>query len=332
MKLRRIVLLPALVLLLAFPATADPRSRPTVEGPPPAAIEGTISSLHAPIAGGGPIVSILDGLVWFDATGATVRFGDGTPGTTDDLAAGQRVVAFVDATASPLKASAIVVLLQRTDVTLTGKVEAVDPPARTLTVLGFTVTVTEATVFGGPRDGTGQAGLEDVKVGDLVLVAAKADSGRLVATRVMKLSPSPTPTVRLHGVVESIGTEAWTLLLRDGTSAVVKVDAETKVVGEPRAGDEVDVLARRLSDGSLLAILIAKVATTPSPVATVSFDGVVQRISPGSPTGTWLVGETKVVVSRATTVRGNPQVGDTVHVEGLKSPDRVVLARLVAKL
>jgi hypothetical protein len=413
-SLRLTLLLPALVILLALPAAADTRAVPAADGLPSAAIEGTITSVNIPFAGGGPIVTLLDGLVSFDATGAKVRFADGTEGPPSSLAVGQRIVAYVDGSVSPLKATSIVVLAQRDDVALTGKVEAVDAAAKTLTVLGFTMKVTDRTVFGGPFDGAGQAGLADLKVGDLVLVAAKADAGSLVATRVMKLAPSVDPMVRLHGVVESIGTESWTITVKDGTKTVVKVTAETRFVGEPKAGDEVDVLARRQSDGSLLALLIAKYVVPPTvpteryqgvvksisttawtigpragdgpdrlfavnaqtkivgdprigdevgvlaqrqadgsylaiaivkvtvapPAGGVSFDGVVKSITPAassSPAGaitaaTWVVDTTKVVVTRMTVVRGDPKVGDRVHVEGLKNADGTVAAALVAKI
>lgn len=402
MRQPRVALLPALVLLLALPSAADVRSTPAVEGPPPSAVEGTITSLHVPIAGGGPIVSLLSGLVSFDATGATVRFANGTEGTTGDLQPGQRIIAFVDPAASPLKATAILVMVQREDVSLTGKVEAVDPSASTIAVLGFEVLVTEKTVFGGPWDGVGKPDLGDVKVGDLVLVAATADDGELVALRVMKLSPSPTPTVRLHGVVGAIGTDSWTLVLPDGTESVVKVDAATKIVGNPAVGDEVDVLARRQADGTLLAVVILKEVEPPAvgterfegivkvigetswtigpkagdgpdrvfavnertkilgdpvvgdevgvlaqrqpdgtslalviaeaivapPVAEVTLEGVVKRISGAM----WQVDDTQVSVTRATVIRGNPGVGDTVRVTGVRMRQSVVLARLVEKL
>ncbi|HYN41316.1 MAG TPA: DUF5666 domain-containing protein [Thermoanaerobaculia bacterium] len=403
-------LVPALLLLLALPITADMRSTPAMEGPPSAAIEGTITSLNIPFVGGGPIVTLLDGLVSFDATGATVRFSNGTAGTTADLATGQRIVAFVEPTSAMPKAKSIVVLAQRTDVTLTGAVNAVDTTARTLTVLGFTARVTDKTVFGGPWDGAGQAGLEDVRVGDLVLVAATSDARTLVATRVMKLAPSVAPTTRIHGTVESIGIVSWTIVLRDGTKSVVKIDAETKVVGSPKAGDVVDVLARQLPDGSLVAILIAgfvppptvtmeryqgvvkaigptswtigpkagdgpdrlfgvsaktrflgdpkvgdevgvlaekqsdgsylatviaKVTPGPATTPAVTFEGVLNRISAEGSMGglgTWLVGDTKVMVSRLTIVLGGPKVGDKVRVEGLRTPDGTVMATRITKL
>lgn len=402
MRLLRVAILPALVLLLALPSAADVRSTPAIEGPPPSAIEGTITSLHVPIAGGGPIVSLLSGLVSFDATGATVRIANGTEGTTGDLQPGQRIVAFVDPAAAPLKATAILIMMQREDVSLTGRVEDTDLSASTITVLGFTVLVTEKTVFGGPWDGVGKPGLGDVKVGDLVLVAATADAGDLVALRVMKLSPSPTPTVRLHGVVGAIGTDSWTLVLPDGTETILKVDAGTKIVGNPAVGDEVDVLARRQADGTLLAVVILKPVEPPAvpteryqgvvkaigeaswtigpktgdgpdrvfavnertkilgdpvvgdevgvlaqkqpdgswlalviaraivapPVAEVTFEGVVKRISGAM----WQVGDTQVAVSRATELRGAPGVGDTVRVTGVRIREAVVQARLVEKL
>jgi hypothetical protein len=327
MKALRVALLPALILLLALPSAADVRRTPAIEGPPPSAIEGTITSIHVPFAGGGPIVSLLSGLVSFDATGATVRFANGTGGTTGDLQPGQRIVAFVDPAATPLKATAILVMVQREDVSLTGRVEATDLSASTITVLGFTALVTERTVFGGPWEGIGKPGLGDVKVGDLVLVAATADSGALAALRVMKLSPGPTPTVRLHGMVGAIGNDSWTLVLPDGTESIVKVDAGTKIVGNPAVGDEVDVLARRQGDGTLLAVVILK-QVEPPPVAEVTFEGIVKRISGAM----WQVDDTQVAVSRTTVVRGDPRVGDTVRVTGVRIRGAVVQARLVEKL
>ncbi|MBK8598105.1 MAG: hypothetical protein IPP07_26500 [Holophagales bacterium] len=406
---RPALLLPALFLFLTLPAAADVRPKPTVEGPPQAAIEGTVTSINIPFVGGGPIVTLLDGLVHFDATDATVRFSSGIAGTTADLEIGQRLVAFVESTQAMPKAKSIVVLAQRTDVTFTGAVERFDLTARTLTVLGFAVKVTARTIYGGPRDGTGQAGLEDLKVGDLVLVAATAETQALVATRVMKLAPSPIPTSRLHGVVESIGTDSWTIVRGDGTKDVVKVDAETKVVGSPKVGDEVDILSRPLPDGSLLALLIAasdplptvpteryqgvvrsisptswtigpkvgegpdrifdvdgstrvigdpKVGdevgilaskqvngtylavaiaklTTAPPVGTqVVLEGIVNRVDPEGMMGvaTWMVGDTKVLVTRMTAVSGAPKAGDTVRVEGFRGPDGIVMAAKVAKL
>ena len=412
--LRLALLLPLVALLAALPATAETRAVPTTDAIPASSIEGTIASLSIPFVGGGPIVTLLGGLVHFDANGAKVTFADGTAGTTASLAAGQRIVAYVDATVSPLKATSIVVLVQKDDVALTGKVEAVDTAARTLTLLGFVVKVTDKTSFGGPYDGAGQTGLGDLRVGDLVLVAAKAEAGSLVATRVMKLAPSVETSVRLHGAVDAIGTDSWTIAAKDGTKSVVKVSAETKIVGDPKVGDEVDVLARKQSDGTLLALLIAKYVAPPTvpteryqgvvksisaaswtigpkvgdgpdrlfavnaktkivgdpkvgdevgvlaqkqadgsylaisivkvtvapPVNLVSFDGVVKSITPASastPAGTamvatWVVDTTKVLVSRTTVVKGDPKVGDKVHVEGLKNADGTVAAALIAKI
>jgi hypothetical protein len=406
----RFAFVPVLFLLLALPLAADMRTAPAKDGATPASIEGTITSINIPIAGGGPIVTLLGGLVSFDATGASVRLASGEAGTTASLAVGQRIAAFVDPASSPLKATSIVVFEQRAEVALTGPVQAVDATAKTLAVLGFTFRVDANTVFGGPWDGAGQASLSDVKVGDLVLVAAKADAGSLLALKVMKLSPTPTPMSRIHGVVASVGTESWTITLKDGTAQPVKVDAQTKYVGDPKVGDEVDVLARRQSDGTLLAVLVAKTVAPPAadveryqgvvksvsatawtvgpkvgdgpdrlfavnaktqlvgdpkvgdevgvlaqkqadgsylalviaklsatvPVGAASFDGVVKSIaapSSGMAMGAvWTVDTTKVLVTRATTVTGDPKVGDRVHVEGLKSPDGSVMAKTIAKL
>lgn len=399
------LLIPTLILLVALPAAADMRGIPAADERPQATIEGTITSVNVPIAGGGPIVTLLGGLVAFDATGASVRYVNGHTATTDTLAAGQRVLALLDPASSPLRATTVVILSDRADVTFTGKVDAVDLAAGTLTVLGFTSKVTDRTVFGGPFEGVGSKGLDDVRVGDMVFVEAKADAGALVATKVMRLGASSDSVRRLHGTVASIGETAWTITLGDGSTVTVKIGPETKVTGSPKVGDTVDVLARPQSDGSLLAVAILRSIPPPStsferfegvvktigptawtiapkdggpdrtfavdgstkvlgsPVAgdrvgvlarkledgswlavviakatvsgparaEVEFEGVVKSISPGNPTGVWIVGETKVVVTRMTVVRGDPKVGDTVEVEGLRNPDGVVQAEKIEK-
>lgn len=406
-----LALAPLCLLLLALPLAADMRTAPTTDGPPPAMVEGTITSLDVPFVGDGLIVSLLGGLVSFDAAGATVRFASGAEGTTTSLAVGQRIAAFVDPASSPLEASAIVIFEHRNEVALTGAVQAVDTAGKALTLLGFTVRVDASTAFGGPRAGLGQAGLESVNVGDFVLVSAKADDRSLLAVRVLKLSAAPMPTVRLHGVVASIGTASWTITLADGAAQPVSVDARTKVVGDPFVGDTVDVLAQKQADGTLLALLISKtvvppaaefaryqgvvksISTTswtvgpkggdgpdrvfavnektqivgspavgdevgvlaqrrsdgsylalviakvlpPVPVAEVSFEGLVKSIvGPASSTGAgaavWTVDATRVLVTRATAVRGAPKVGDRVRVTGMRAPDGSVAARLVEKV
>lgn len=408
MKVSRLArILPVLVLVAALPAAADMRAIPASDGHPQATIEGTISSISIPFAGGGPIVTLLGGLVSFDANGATVRFGNGTAATTSSFAAGQRVLAILDPAASPLKATTVIILSDRAGVTLTGKVDRVDTAARTLTVLGLTVKVNDRTVFGGPFDGSGQKDLGDVSVGDLVLVDAKADSGALLASKVMKLASSPEATTHFTGTVETIGTDSWTITLGDGSKAVVKISPETRITGNPKVGDKVDVVARRQSDGTLLALVIAgnaapppketerfqgvvktigttsltigpkvgsgpdhlftlnastkitgdpkvgdevgvvaqkqadgswlalavaKITVTP-PVSRVEFDGVVKSITPAAMmSATWVVDTTTVLVSRMTEVKGDPKVGDKVHVEGIKSPDGTVMAKEIAKL
>lgn len=408
MKVSRIAPLLVALLVLALPGSADMRGVPASDGHPQATIEGTITHVGVPIASPGPIVTLLGGLVSFDAEGATVRFVDGREATTGSLAAGQRILALLDPEASPLKAKTVVILSDRENLVLTGKVEAVDTAAKTLKVLGLVVTVTERTVFGGPWDGAGQKALEDVLVGDLVLVEARADAGALVASKVMKLSSSEDSLRRIHGTVESVGTDSWTIATSDKKTVVVKVGPETTFTGEPKVGDTVDVLARRQSDGSLLAVLIAKYTPPPTqetqrfegrveaisatswtigpkagdgpsrlfavdaqtqivgdpkvgdPVGVlarkqadgswlalviaksgspdhgrneVAFDGVVKEIAAATPAGAlWLVDTTRVLVTRATEVKGSPAVGDTVHVEGMRGPDGTVMAKKVEKV
>ena len=66
-------------------------------------------------------------------------------------------------------------------------------------------------------------------------------------------------------------------------------------------------------------------AAGPSPRS--SFDGIVTEHLVGDldrsrrpRIGTWLVDTTKVVVTRMTRLKGDPKVGDKVHVEGRERP------------
>ena len=137
-------------------------------------------------------------------------------------------------------------------------------------------------------------------------------------------------------MVKSIGTTSWVVGPRvgEGPDRIFAVSGKTSIVGDPKVGDEVGVLAERQADGSWLAIVIAKAAPAPVVPTPVAFDGIVNSIATESSMGlaTWLVGDTKVMVSRMTIVNGNPKVGDTVRVEGLKGVDGAVMAARVTKL
>ena len=321
---------PPLVLSLAL--SADTRGLPATDGRPEATIEGTITHLAIPFVGPGPIVTLLGGHVSFDAAGATVRHVSGRVATTADLAVGQRILALLDASAPSLKATTIVLLAERAEITLTGRVQAVDVAGQTLTLLGVPLKVNGRTVFAGPWEGNGRRDLGDVATGDLVLVEAKDEADTLVATKVTTLGSASDSLRRIRGTVASIGEASFTIALADRTTVVVKTGPETRIGGDPKVGDTVEVVARLQSDGSLLAVLIQR--TGPAPVVTCErFEGVAKSASASSFTIAPKGGGADLVfaVDSRTRFLGNPRVGDTVGILAEKRTDGSWLAVMIAR-
>ena len=169
-----------------------------------ASASGT-SFASGPITGFGSV--IVNG-VRFDDSGATVSDDDAVAHLKDDLKLG--MVAEVDGSGIVSDdqggrrglARAIVF---RSEVV--GPVDSVDKAARTLSVLGQVVEVTDTTVF----DNRLSSGLDIVHAGDVVVVYGTLDrtTGHYTATRI---EPKPNaPWFKLRGVVAGLDTTAHTL-------------------------------------------------------------------------------------------------------------------------
>ena len=115
----------------------------------------------------------------------------------------------------------------------------------------------------------------------------------------------------------------------------MQITPETKIVGDPKVGDVVDVLERIqvLPPGSLapttipVAISIIKVVSTPPPPTTriIEFDGVVDSLPPASaatraPLGHWTISGRDVLVTAFTKVDDGIAKGTGVHVKGVTLP------------
>lgn len=170
----------------------------------------------------------------------------------------------------------------------------------------------------------------DPVVGDTVEVVGHADSaGGFLAQLIAKVPEAPPELERFRGVVRSIDRTEWTIATEStgASTVVVKVDAETRIVGDPRVGDTVEVLAVRDASGALLAKVIAKVDL--GPPSDVVFTGVVKSILPGL----WTIGDVRVMVTPMTRILGEPRVGDTVRCTGKRMPGTgMVAATLIEKL
>ena len=145
--------------------------------------------------------------IHFDDRSASVRDGDGNARSRDDLRLGMTVEArggglFLDADGNDASTATSIVFASA----IVGPVEANDPAARTLTVLGQAVDVDASTVFDDALPG-GQAALA---LGDVVEVYANLDvaSGRYAATRID--ARRAVASYRLRGIVADLDAASRT--------------------------------------------------------------------------------------------------------------------------
>ena len=300
--------LPILLLLIATTAVAQVRSRATMPVKPDVSgntVSGVVSSVS------GPFILLAGGLVTIDTTGAKIA-GDAPE-------AGLMVFAVLKpgevAPNAPLPA-AYVGVTRLAQVSLGGPVTAVDLGNSTLTLLGRTIKVTSSTAISGLMTFKAMT-LADIFPGQTVQVEANTSGGALVAAsiHVMTMHPVPVPSV-IHGTVKSISNDLW-VINAQGKDVSVTVNAQTKIVGDPKIGDTVDVLIT--GDNVALSILKAPVIL-PIPKE-MRITGFVKSIA----TTVWTVGlgpegskapEFRVEVNAHTKIAGDPKVGDRVEVVG----------------
>ncbi len=295
----------AITLFLA--ATAAFAQRGHVVSPVPPIPGTTVSGIV--FAVGTNSVSLANGLVTIDITGATITDDHGAAAT---VTKGDLIFAILKSNTS-LQASTVVVTKQP-QVTLSGTVQSVNPTGGTLQVLGLPIHADANTSFGG---GHNVHSLADIVANDLVIVQANAVGMNLVAASILVFSPMPLPFTLIHGTVKSIGTQSWVITNTSGKDVTVLVNAQTKILGSPKVGDTVDVLANTDAANNYVAISIAVSPETPPPMQ-MHINGVVKSIGATQ----WVIGPAAglgpdflVQITADTKIVGNPQVGD--HVEAV---------------
>lgn len=251
----------AVLALLLAASIASAATRQRVLRPPQlpsaATVTGTVSSVS------GNIINVANGTVSLDASAATIVDLAGKLVSLSSLTTGTLIVATVKsdgiAPGAPIPATLIAVA-KPADVTLTGPVTAVDVLHNTLTLLGRTIQVTPQTSFGGPFFGGSVHGVADIQPNELASVQANLSGAQsLVAVSVLVLSLHVDQTELIHGAVRSIAADAWVVNNAfEGKDVTVTVNAQTQIVGSPKVGDTVDVLARTDSSGKLVALSIIK--------------------------------------------------------------------------
>ena len=293
-------------------------------------VEGTVSRAA------GPVLDLIEGGIQIDVTHATITGGDdrlASPLPWSGILIGARVVAQVTVSsavppllASPLAATRVVVFQTRAGA-LSGTIQSVDVRAGKFTMLDHSIATNASTKWSGGGPNGAIKGIGDLATGIFASVDV-VNSGGLLATRVEAHgTEAPPELIAFRGPVQTIAATAWTIAGR-----VVQIDSDTKIAGDPKVGDTVDVLARfhtpppgSLAPSYLVALSIVKttIIVPPGPGdRTTEFDGAVESIPPTAapgavPLGHWKIASRDVVVNGLTKVDSGIVVGTTVHVKGV---------------
>lgn len=288
----------------------------------------------------GPILDVLGGALQIDVTHARITGGDerfASPVPWAGILTGSRVVAqvtvpdVIPAVFPPRLAATNVVVFLANSGSLSGIVQGASAAQGTFTLLYASVKTNAATEWSGSKaDGSPVKGLSDLAAGMQAVAVVSVDASGVTAKSVHAYAPPTTRIEAFRGKVERIEAAVWTI---DGK--VVQVNAETKIVGDPKVGDTVDVLAKvtvvppglGMPTPLPVALSIVKVVSTPPPPTerTVEFDGVVESLPPASgatsaPLGHWTISGKDVLVSPLTRVESGIAKGTRVHVKGVTLP------------
>ena len=317
-------LAPALLALL-FAITALAKERAVASSKPPVAIGG--ASVTGEVTSvSGNLITLAGGLVTIDATNAKILHGQGAS-TIAAIQPGTLILATLQepgtVSTGPLVATAIAIL-RNADVTFTGTTQSVDVAGSQFLLLNRTIKVDAGTTFVNFGD---QASIAGLRANMLVIVEADVAAGALVATRITLISPIPPRPHVVSGVVKSIGTDAWVITV-DGHDTTFVVNASTKILGSPKAGDRVEVLYTVDTAHANVALSIVKSVAVPK---IVKFTGVVKSID--SPR--WVItrddDHKDIVVNWPESVRIFPvaRVGDRVEVLAIEHSDGTYTAIMI---
>jgi hypothetical protein len=316
-----------LVLLFAITALAKERSvASSKHGGSPVGIGSGASVTGEVTSVSGNLITLAAGLVTIDATNAKILGGQGAS-TIAAIQPGTLIIATLQETGTvstgPLVANAIAIL-RNADVTLTGTTQNVDVAGSEFLLLNRTIEVDAGTTF---VNFGAQASIASLQANMLVIVEADVIAGALVARRITLISSIPPRPHVVSGVVKSIGTEAWVITV-DGNDKTFVVNASTRILGSPKAGDKVEVLYTVDTAHANVALSIVKSIAVPK---IVKFTGVVKSID--SPR--WVItrddDHKDVVVNWPESVRIFPvaRVGDRVEVLAIEHSDGTYTAIMI---
>ncbi|MFI5180206.1 MAG: DUF5666 domain-containing protein [Thermoanaerobaculia bacterium] len=301
-----------------MPPVTPPTMLPTIEGFV-SAVDGTVLTLL-----GSPLLRV-------DISGATILSADSTGGTPPPITPGAYIMATLEPFASPMATPLPPPLVAKTvavrpagTAVLSGEILSV--LSDSFVLLYRTILVDANTVFSGFGPAGAVHGLSDLKPGMQATAWVVPSGSGLLATKVVAYSFAIVPKpFQFRGVVKSIADTSWQI-----DDKTVGVTADTKIVGDPKVGDTVDVLAMVQDPPNplmgmpsrIVALLIAKVVPVPPPTPgrTFTFDGIVHSMPVTGTIGLWKIGDRNVMVNGLTKITGTPSVGGLVTVTGYALP------------
>lgn len=270
-----LVLLFAMNLLAKERAVAPPKQSDARLAGDAASVTGEVTSVN------GHLIALAGGLVTIDASSSKILHDRDGALTIASVKPGMLILATVKDTGTvstgPLVAT-VVAILRAADVSMIGTVQSVDLAGHQFSLLSRTIKVTADTSFENfhVKDTSRQAKptLANLQTNMMVIVEANASGGSLVASRVTLIAPIPPRPQVASGVVKSIGAHAWVITVRDHDTTFV-VNATTKIIGTPKAGDKVEVLYTVDSAHANVALSIVKAIEIPK---VVKFTGTVKSL------------------------------------------------------
>jgi hypothetical protein len=292
-----------------------------------AAVSGTTIVLNS--GGASPIV--------VDASSARFATLQSASTSLESVEPGARIIAFISTSPAPqpgvpLRAQWILVE-SAADLNVTAAIDSIDLGASSFMVLGIAIHVDSETTYSTAFPTFAPiTSLADLAPGQVVAVSASFAGSLIVADHIHVLAPQMQQYTMLSGNVKSIGSTSWTLTQRDGSAVDVRIDADTRIIGEPRVGDPVQVMARVGEDRTYLAVAIMRLPEGPSmPDVRVELRGTVKSIGASE----WIIASSaadlRVRITSETLIYPNPRIGDRVIVVGRRDSAGVFTALLIGR-
>lgn len=291
------------LLLLTLSAVAEESGRPSLPILPTqtATVTGFVTTVS------GNLITILNGAVTIDATGATIQRRGGSA-TIADVKPGSQIFAHIrnpEAPAGTLLHASTIIILDPPAGILNGPVQSVDVAGSALTMFGARIVVTPETRMRGT--------IADIRPGDRAVVEVSINGSALVAETILVLPPIPDRIV--EGTVKSITPTTWVITTRNGDVAVT-VNDQTRIDPNVRVGDSVVVMGATDAAGQITAFtIIERLLPVIPPISDLALEGTVKSIG----TSSWVITtrepqDVTVAITSSTKIDRTIKVGDSVVV------------------